>query len=148
MEIAQVMASDCWPLPEELSLWVMHMHQAGWLGYSCQCGVTGPGACLGHPSGTSYTECQVALQSSYHGAGRQRERESLGEEKGFLSWRPIDRFIWSQTATCTDICRGPTLTWGRMNEGNCGARDNISSQLPWATVGDILKWHRGTTYNV
>lgn len=139
VESAWVMDSDCWLLPEELSLCIMHMHQSDrarglpWASFRD----------LIHwvPGGPA----ELLLW------GRETEREGVsrrGKKRGFLrNWRPIDRFIWSQMATCTGICRGSTLTWGRVNAGDCDARDNISSQLPWAAVGDIFKWHPGTTYN-
>lgn len=110
------------------------MHQAGWLGQSQQFGVTGPGACLQHPSGTSYIECQVALRSSYVG-WEDRVRGShllmaLGEETGLMTtWRSTDRFIWSQTAKCTDICKWPSLAWGSVNAG-----DLVPESLAWKNI--------------
>ena len=113
LETASVRDSDCQPLSAELAL----CHHAC---ASERVAWTGPGACLGDPSGTSYIERQVSLPSTYCGTKRQRQRESLAEEMGFLmTWRPSDRFIWGQTAKCTDIYRSSALTWGSVTEGDC-----------------------------
>lgn len=60
-----------------------------------------------------------------------------------MIWRPVVGFIWSQTANCVDVCRLLALTWGHVNEGDCGARqpgmgrhqppaivDYISNRIP------------------